>query len=344
MTTRNAHVAPSSERCPRRDAPQARFSVHGPPWPPQRQQLADAAGDRRQAEELRLAGRAEVVVHGSLDEPRAGSMKRSHHLHADHSGRRRQRTIDDQLPAEHAEVAVGVAHLQAEQSLDHVVIAATDHLAVPGVTAADLVALDDVDVVGGQWHQQRGLAGVVLRVAVGVEDPLVLRRGESADQRLAVAAVGLVVDDPQPRSVDGQRVEHLARSVGRSVVDDDHLDCRNQRRQRVVHVVDEAADRCLVVVAGEHRRHAGDSSHWSRPAKAVHTRSTSASVISGKHGTLMHSAAHASASGHGACARRSIRRLLRDGQWVVDRRRDAVTLPVRRAYRSRSPLRNTARW
>ena len=36
----------------------------------------------------------------------------------------------------------------------------------------------------GQRHQQRRLAGVVLRVAVGVEDPLVLRRGEAAEQRL----------------------------------------------------------------------------------------------------------------------------------------------------------------
>ena len=63
--------------------------------------------------------------------------------------------------------------LQAEQPLDDVVVAAADHLAVPRVAAPDLVALHDVDVVGGQRHEQRCLAGVVLGVAVGVEDPLV---------------------------------------------------------------------------------------------------------------------------------------------------------------------------
>ena len=59
------------------------------------------------------------------------------------------------------------------------------------------------------------------------------------------------------RSV-GQLVEHRARAVGRAVVDDDHLDVVDQRRQRVVHVVDQAADGGRVVVAREHRRDAGD--------------------------------------------------------------------------------------
>ena len=47
-----------------------------------------------------------------------------------------------------------------------------------GIAPADLVALHDIDVVGGQRHEQRGLASVVLRIAIGVEDPIVLRRAK----------------------------------------------------------------------------------------------------------------------------------------------------------------------
>ena len=127
------------------------------------------------------------------------------------------------------------------------------------------------------------------------------------------------MDHPQPRSVVRHRVERRSRVVGGAVVDDDHLDVGYQRRQCRVDVVDEAADGFCVVVAREHGRDAVDDRHSASPASVAQTQSISASVISGKHGTLMHSAAQASASGQSACSRCAIGRLLGDGQWVVDR-------------------------
>ena len=50
-------------------------------------------------------------------------------------------------PPHQAEIAVDVAHLQAEQQLDGVVIDAADDDAVQRIGSADLVAVHQIDVV-----------------------------------------------------------------------------------------------------------------------------------------------------------------------------------------------------
>src|SRR4051812_36130998 len=113
-TTAPAMIAQKAQRAPSSDAPhvaprRSRASTStNHHVPPQFHELQRTAGNRRQPEELRLAGRTEVVVHRELDEARAGAVEGSHHLDADDPGRRCQRTIDEQLAAEHPEVAVGV--------------------------------------------------------------------------------------------------------------------------------------------------------------------------------------------------------------------------------------------
>src|SRR4051794_200781 len=163
--------------------------------PPQRQQLQHAARDRRQPEELRAPVRAEVVVYRRFHESRPGPLEAEHHLDADHTARRSQSGVGEQPTTEQPEITVGVADLECEHELDDVVVDAPDHLAVPRVATTDLVALHDVDRARGERHEHRGFAGVVLGVAVGVEDPLVRRRREAADQRLAVPAILRMVDD-----------------------------------------------------------------------------------------------------------------------------------------------------
>ena len=77
--------------------------------------------------------------------------------------------------------------------LHHVVVRATDHLAVPRVAAPHLPTLHDVACrPGRRRHAATTSDGVVLGVAVGVEDPVLLGGGEPGDQRTAVATVDLV--------------------------------------------------------------------------------------------------------------------------------------------------------
>jgi hypothetical protein len=76
-----------------------------------------------------------------------------------------------------------------------VVVDAADDDAVERIGAADLVAVDQVDVVALALPQHGHLGRVVLAVAVGVEDPVLARRLEAAAQRAAVAAVADVVND-----------------------------------------------------------------------------------------------------------------------------------------------------
>src|SRR5215210_2013564 len=155
--------------------------------PPQAEKLQHAASDRRESEELGAAVRAEVVMHRRLDETRACALKPVHHLDTDDAARGSESRITGQASTEQPEVAVCVAHAQSEHELHDVVVHAPDQLAVPRVATADLVTLHDVDRACCERHEQGRLPGVVLRVAVGVEDPVVAGGVEAADQRLAVA-------------------------------------------------------------------------------------------------------------------------------------------------------------
>ena len=87
--------------------------------------------DAREVEELRLPVRAVVVVHRHLDDREAGVLDLLHHLQADDAAVLLEPHAVEDRPAQHPEVAVDVAHAQAEQHLDDVVIEAADDDAVP---------------------------------------------------------------------------------------------------------------------------------------------------------------------------------------------------------------------
>ena len=107
------------------------------------------------------------------------------------------------------------------------VVRPPDDQPVPGVVAADLVAVDDIDLLVARRasvDEQTQLARVVLRVAVGVKDPSFARGGEPGPQRPAVAAVARVMDHAQLRVMGGEFVQEFTGMVGAAVVDDDHLE------------------------------------------------------------------------------------------------------------------------
>ena len=97
-----------------------------------------------------------------------------------------------------------------------------------GIRTADLVAVDEIDVVVERVPQHRHLRRVVLRVAVGVENQIARCGGESAAQRAAVAPVPLVVHDPDFRVGARELVDDFRRRVGAAVVDDDDLEVGGQ--------------------------------------------------------------------------------------------------------------------
>src|SRR5215211_1681214 len=112
-STRDTHVAAA--------AGSTSAATHDHP-PPQAQKLQHAASDRRESEELRAAVRAEVVMHRRLDETRACTLKPVHHLDTDDTARRSESRISGQASTEQPEVAVRVAHAQAEHEPHDVVV------------------------------------------------------------------------------------------------------------------------------------------------------------------------------------------------------------------------------
>ena len=147
--------------------------------PPQLHHVDRRPEDARKVEELRLAVGAMVVMHRMLGDAKAGVLELLHHLQADHAAVLLEaHDVEDAAPHQ-AEIAVDVAHLQAEQQLHHVVIDAADDDAVQRVGAADLPAVHPVHIVGHLLPQQRHFGRIILAVAVGVEDEVLASRWRS---------------------------------------------------------------------------------------------------------------------------------------------------------------------
>ena len=82
---------------------------------PEAQHVDAGLEDAAEVEELRLAERAMVVVHRHLDDAEAGVLDLLHHLEADDAARLLELDALEDRPPHQPEVAVDVAHRQAEQ-------------------------------------------------------------------------------------------------------------------------------------------------------------------------------------------------------------------------------------
>ena len=175
------------------------------------------------------------------------------------------------MPAPHQpEIAVDVANLEAEQQLHEVMVGAADHDAVHRVGAADLPAVDPVDIVGHLRPQRRHFRRIILAVAVGIEDEVLGRRRKSGAQRAAVAAILLVVDDADVIGIDPrQLVEDPGGVVLAAVVDDHHFIVVGQRRGDLDGGDHQAGDRAGIVVGRKEHAEPGHARHvtWTRRAR-----------------------------------------------------------------------------
>ncbi len=218
---------------------------------PEPGEVDERARHAREVEELALAVAPVEVVHGDLGDAEAVVLHLLHELDADDTGGTRQVHLLEDAPSHEAEVAVHVPQPQAEHRPHEPVVHPADDHAVQGVVARDLVAVDEIHLGPERLDQPRHLSRVVLRVAVRVEDELLGRRGKSASKRAPVAAVLLVVNDPEPGKAEGQLVEKRAGVVGAAVVDDDDLVVVGQPPSGHMGHHDQARDGARVVVGGE---------------------------------------------------------------------------------------------
>ena len=110
-------------------------------------------------------------------------------------------------------------------------------------------AVDDVGVaLANQLDELRIFFGRVLEVGVLNDHQIAGHRREPAPQRRAFAGVGLVQQREAERRL--QRVQDLARAVGRSIVDDDELDAHRDGE----HAPDDFLDRGTLVEHGHDDR------------------------------------------------------------------------------------------
>ena len=195
------------------------------------------------------------------------------------------------------------------------------------------------------------------RVAVGVEDPVLRRGGEAADERRAVAAVAArggrrAARGPASATSASTAAESSCEPSLTTIISKSSTD----RRSAAWTSLDHAGDGRGVVVAGEERRHAGDDrSAGDRPFR--HPQPSSANPASAPATTLDLVVGQLGEAGHGHARRRpclalgasaasepAVRRLLGERR-AGSALRYATPAAARRARaRSRSAVRNTARW
>jgi hypothetical protein len=129
------------------------------------------------------------------------------------------------------------------------------------VGPVEAVADHHLVVLGGR-EEQFDLTRVELAVAVGEEHPRVACRREPRTQRAAVAEVALVMDGAYLSVGRGHRVGDAGGAVGRTVVDDDHLEALEVKRaQRVERSRHGRLDARFLVVRREEDAQLTDR-HW----------------------------------------------------------------------------------
>jgi len=217
------------------------------------------------------------VVDLDLDAARVELAEPADELDADRAAVLLEPQPADVIRAHEPEVAVDVADRDPEQEPHRGRVYGSDDAPVERVGAVALVALDPVDLVGDVLSEPHELLGVVLTIAVGVEDPVAASLRQRRAQCAAVAAVRGVLDHPQARLARARLAQPLKRRVGRAVVHDDDLPLRAELVERLARARHQARDRLGVVVTEQ----AGRDRGLGAQARAAQTRSTSSSVSSG---------------------------------------------------------------
>src|SRR5437588_11911600 len=122
-------------------------------------------------------------MHRHFDDAETGVLNLLHHLDADDPARLDEvDAVEDRAPHQ-AKITVNVPQPDTDQRTDDMVIDAADDDAVQWIGAADLVAVHHVGPGRHTGPEYRELGGVVLRIAVGVENQLFGRRAEAGPER-----------------------------------------------------------------------------------------------------------------------------------------------------------------
>jgi len=116
-------------------------------------------------------------------------------------------------------------------------------------------SVDQTHVRRHEIEELRQLPDVVLAVAIGIEDKILPRGGETASQRLAVSEIGRMRYHPEglPMTLL-QAGQHAGGLVPAAVVDNDDFEIRYAVAKYVECLVHQLGDRRRVIVGGKKKR------------------------------------------------------------------------------------------
>ena len=95
-----------------------------------------------------------------------------HQLDTDHAARFCHLHRVEDTSSKQSKVTVDVAQMQAEGQPDGPVTEASNDDAVPRIRPADLVPIYEIDVVVPNGVEIFNFSGIILRIAIGIEDEL----------------------------------------------------------------------------------------------------------------------------------------------------------------------------
>src|SRR5438874_11676476 len=226
-------------------------------------------------EEFTPAMQSRVMAHRNHDHPKSRQFEFFGHFNADHTASGFEGNRIEDMTAEQAEIAVDVANRQAKNPAHRAAVRSSDPDAIPGVGAYDLVTMHEIDVRTEFRKQIVHFADIVLAVAVGVEDQILLRVLEAGNQRSTVAEVPLVMNHAQVWQLDGEPIEDLARLVFAAVIDHQHFEVIGCLAHLLGGRAHDALDSVLIVIS---RKKRGERNPFLHAANGIFSRVNSQGV------------------------------------------------------------------
>ena len=181
------------------------------------------------------------------------------HFKRNGAGGRFERDVIKDRSAHQAKVAIDIADRETEGQFDEVLVSQTDDDAMKRIASFDFVAVHHVDAIADLLGQLKQFAGIVLCVAVGVEDPVFAGSGKAGAQHTTVATGSIVVDHAQLRKRAGHFLKDASRVVAAAIVDHNHFIIAGDLRKRLQSPQDHGWDRARVIVTGKESGNAGQS-------------------------------------------------------------------------------------
>ena len=146
-----------------------------------------------------------------------------HQFHANRTALAFQADLLKDTPADQAKITIHVTQMDAESKAYKIVIQLPNDFADERIMVCNLIAIDRIHSLTQCGHEIYKFKRIVLRIAIGIEDPFFGCGRKTAAQCCTITEVLLMMKNFQLRITMFQLAQNLASIIGAAIVGDNDL-------------------------------------------------------------------------------------------------------------------------